>query len=176
MAASSVPPMYMPGRRRTGSSPSSTSMSLAEYFASAPPPRRENRSSMRELMTSLDNTYCMKCIAREANQNLGSQAEELPPPRPAVATKRIARSWAFTRKVCLVSGGQEDQAFIGWRNDDGAGAARARDPAGGAEPAWRRRGRVGRDKQRRDGGGRRRQLARHWFRWRPKPRRGAVRI
>ena len=29
-ARSSVPPMYMPGRLRTGSSPSSTSMSLAE--------------------------------------------------------------------------------------------------------------------------------------------------
>ncbi len=31
-ARSSVPPMYMPGRRRTGSSPSRTSMSLAEYW------------------------------------------------------------------------------------------------------------------------------------------------
>ena len=29
-ARSSVPPIYMPGRRRTGSSPSRTSMSLAE--------------------------------------------------------------------------------------------------------------------------------------------------
>ena len=31
IAASSVPPMYMPGRLRTGSSPSSTSIELALY-------------------------------------------------------------------------------------------------------------------------------------------------
>src|SRR5690606_1643690 len=44
----SVPPIYMPGRRRTGSSPSRTSMSLAEYVACAGalPPLPPNRSFM----------------------------------------------------------------------------------------------------------------------------------
>jgi hypothetical protein len=49
-ARSSVPPMYMPGRRRTGSRPSSTSMSLAVYGWAATRAALWKRSAMADIM------------------------------------------------------------------------------------------------------------------------------
>ena len=44
MAMESVPPMYMPGRRRTGSRPSSTSIEAALYSASPIEPEWPGRA------------------------------------------------------------------------------------------------------------------------------------
>src|SRR3974390_2876949 len=54
-AFSSVPPIYMPGRRRTGSRPSSTSMSAAVEPASAPGPRAATLRGARPFGSAAPN-------------------------------------------------------------------------------------------------------------------------